>query len=214
MRGFADFYYIVVNNTMIKEIWKTVIIDGVENPRYKVSSLGRIICLNWHRTGKPRICRLTKHSDGYLTVSIDRVKKLVHRLVAETFIPNPQNKPEVDHINTIRNDNRVENLKWVTYGENNNNPLSIKNMSENNAMLGKFGAEHNRSIPIVQLTKDGQFIRKWSCAAEVKHELGIDHSNIIQCCLGKRKSAGGYHWMYYSDWVKKTKKPSDINPLF
>lgn len=203
-----------------KEIWKTAIVDGVENPRYKVSSFGRIICLNWNRTGKPRLCKLGVGGHGYLQVAIDCVPKLVHRIVAETFIPNPEGKPCIDHINTVRTDNRAENLRWCTYDENNNNPLSRKHISENHAhnkpWLGKFGAEHIRSIPIIQLSLDGKFIKKWCAAIEAGRELGINNANIIQCCRGKYfKSVGGFRWMYYSDWVKKPKKSvKEIAPLF
>lgn len=201
----------------MNEKWKTVVIDGVEHPRYKVSSLGRVICLNWRNTGKPRLCKLGKNITGYLQVCIDGVTKGVHRIVAEAFIPNPQNKKDVDHINTVRTDNRVENLRWATREENCNNPLSVKHCSENayKPMLGKFGDEHNRSIPIVQLTLDSKFIKKWACGYEAQRELGIDRSSIIQCCKGKQKSAGGYRWMYYDDWLKVCKrKPEDIKPLF
>lgn len=213
----------------MNEIWKTVVIDGVEHPRYKVSSLGRIICLNWNRTGNPRLCKLTKKRNGYLEVCIDGVRKLVHRLVAEAFLPNPQNKPCIDHIDTNRQRNVIEvdengvpvenstltNIRWVTYKENDNNPLTRKHKSENNGMFGKLGSEHNCSISIVQLTLDGQFIKKWAAASEVERELGINRSSIIQCCKGKRKSAGGFKWMYLSDWLKVCKrKPEDIKPLF
>ena len=230
MRGFTDFYYIVVNNTMIKEIWKTVVIDGVEHPRYMVSNLGRVKCLNWNRTGKPRLCRLSD-SYGYLMVKIDGVTKSVHRIVAETFIPNPEHKPFIDHIDTNRQRNVIEvdengvpvenstltNIRWATRLENNNNPLTRKHYSENagKSMLGKFGAEHNRSIQIIQLTLGGQFIRKWSCASEVERELGIRHEYISACCRGKRKSAGGYRWIYASDYKPPRRLYiSDIKALF
>lgn len=194
----------------MKEIWKTVIIDGVEHPRYKVSTYGRIICLNWKRTGKPRLCKLSVDGGGYLMVGIDGILKKVHRLVAEAFIPNPEGKPEVDHVDTNRQNNCVFNLCFCTSKENSNNPLTL----EHNPSRGKFGAEHHCSIQIVQLTIDGKLIKKWAAAIEVQRELGINKGHITECCLGKRKSAGGYRWMYYSDWVKKYKKPSDINPLF
>ena len=196
---------------MEKEIWKTVVIDGVEHPRYQVSNFGRVKCLDWCRTGKPRLCKLSDDGHGYLQVWIDGMTKKVHRIVAETFIPNPEGKPEVDHIDTNRHNNCVWNMLYCTHKENCNNPLSVKHYSENNprnkTMLGKFGAEHNCSIPIVQLSLDGKFIKKWACTAEVERELGINHANINYCCRGKRKSAGGFKWMYYEDWIKKTKKP-------
>ncbi len=199
----------------MNEVWKTVVIDGVEHPLYKVSSLGRVICLNWRNTGNPRICRLSDSGQGYLGVKIDGVNKLVHRIVAEAFIPNPEGKKEVDHIDTNRQNNLVENLRWTTRKENSNNLLTKNHISENQWCRGKFGAEHHRSIAIVQLTLNGQFIRKWGAAIEAARELGITNSSINKCCRGKQKSAGGYKWMYLSDWLKVCKrKPEDIKPLF
>ena len=199
----------------MNEKWKTVVVDGVEHPLYKVSSLGRVICLNWRNTGKPRICRLSDSGQGYLGVKIDGVTKNVHRLVAEAFIPNPEGKKEVDHIDTNRQNNTVDNLRWTTRKENSNNLLTKNHISENQWCRGKFGAEHHRSITIVQLTLNGQFIRKWGAAIEAARELGITNSSINKCCRGKQKSAGGFKWMYLSDWLKVCKhKPEDIKPLF
>lgn len=189
-------------------IWKTAIIDGVEKPRYKVSSDGQILCLNWNKTGKERLCRLSVNSDGYLMVAIDGVKKYVHRIVAETFLPCPNTERNcIDHINTVKTDNFVilaadgqtvldSNLRWVSHKENSRNPLSLKHMSENAHCLGKFGDDCPYSIPIIQLTKDGVFIKKWPAAMDVERELGIHQSNITSCCKGKRKSAGGFRWKY------------------
>ncbi len=205
------------------EIWKTAIIDGVENPRYQVSNLGRVKCLDWRYTGKEKICKLSVNGAGYLQVCIDGVNKLVHRLVAEAFLPNPEKKPCIDHIRTVRTKNFVifdeegtiidSSIRWCTQKENCNNPLTRKHMSENNAstMLGKLGVEHPKSVSIVQLTLDGQFIRRWSAVSEAERELGIHHSSISDCCRGRYKSAGGYKWVYAKDYRKSI---SEIKPLF
>jgi len=179
------------------------------HPRYIVSCNGEVLCWSWKLTGKSRLCRLSANSYGYLRVHIDGVLKLVHRIVAEAFISNHESKPCIDHIDTNRQNNCVENLRWVTHLENSNNMLSIKNMSENapKPMLGKFSAEHNRSIPIVQLTLDGQFIKKWACGSDASRELGINQSSITECCRGRYKSAGGFCWMYYSEWIKLQRTP-------
>lgn len=172
------------------------------HPRYSVSCNGEVLCWNYMNRGNPKLCKLFKNTKGYVLVHIGEKNIRVHRLVAESFIPNPQNKPQVDHINTIRDDNRVENLKWTTSIENQNNPLTIKHLNEKHPMRGKFGAEHNRSKTIVQLTLEEKFIKKYGGILEAERELGISATSICACCKGKLKSAGGFKWMYYSDWIK------------
>ena len=194
----------------MKEYW----IEVKGHPRYRVSTLGRVKCVDYRGTGKEKICKLNKGGSGYLLVYIDGFMKYVHRIVAESFIPNQEQKPEVEHINTNKVDNRIDNLKWVSHKENQNNPLTIKHIIENNAMLGKIGAEHHNSIPIVQLTKEEVFVKKWSCTMEVQRELGINQSNICSCCKGKRNSVGGYKWMYATDYNPVKHSISEIRPLF
>ena len=151
---------------------------------------------------------------GYLNVGLSKNNQRkafkIHRLVALHFIPNIENKPEIDHINTIKTDNTVflnedgsinyekTNLRWTTRKENINNPLTKTKMRINarKPSKGKYGKKHHRSKPIIQYDKDGNFIREWDCANDVERVLGISNKHIGSVCLGKRKSCGGYIWKY------------------
>jgi hypothetical protein len=122
------------------EIWKPIVgYDGF----YEVSNMGRVRSLdridsNNHPI-KGCMVKLHKQNNGYLLVDLykngKRKHHLIHRLVAQAFIPNPKNKSEVDHINTDRTDNRVENLRFTTRAENMNNPLTKNKMSKTHKWL-------------------------------------------------------------------------------
>ena len=198
----------------MKEIWKDI--KGYEG--YQVSNLGRVRSLdridsNNHPL-KGAILKPYISNSGYLLVGLykqqKRDRKLLHRLVAEAFIPNPDNKPEIDHINTDKIDNTVwlnedgsidyekTNLRWTTRKENINNPLTKTKMRINarKPSKGKYGKKHHRSKPIIQYDKEGNFIKEWECANDVERVLGISNKHIGSVCLGKRKSCGGYIWKY------------------
>ena len=177
---------------MIEE-WRDV--EGYEG-LYMVSSLGMVKSLNYKRTGVEEILKQSKQKCGYLCVTLCKNHKhkkfLVHRLVACAFIDNPENKPCIDHINTIKDDNRLENLRWVTHKENMDNPISKKN----SPVYCKFGKDNLLSKPVYQYSLDGKFIRKWGATRCVERDLGFHHSNISACCLGKLKTCGGFVWKY------------------
>lgn len=115
----------------MNEIWKDVV--GYEG-LYQVSNMGRVKSLNYWRTGQERLLRLIPSTSGYLKVKLHRDSKgkwyNVHKLVAQAFIPNPNSKPCIDHINTIRTDNRADNLRWVTCKENSNNLLTREHIKQ------------------------------------------------------------------------------------
>lgn len=243
----------------MEEIWKDVSeYEGL----YQVSNYGRVKSLH----GKEKILKPHTDSTGYVKLWLykDGNKKMysAHRLVLMTFNPIANMEQlEVDHINTIRTDNRLENLRWCTKKENHNNPLtrlhnseslkgennpmygkhhkeeSIKKMSdakkgkslseehrknigesnkgkhkgENNPNYGKFGAKHQRSIPIVQLTLGGKLVEVYGSTCEAERN-GFNKSHINQCVKGKRNKHGGYKWLYLHEYLLlKHPKITELN---
>lgn len=178
---------------MTEEEWRDI--EGY-NGKYQVSNLGRVKSLNYRHTGEEKILKQYKDKDGYLSVILyknNKIKKfLVHRLAATAFIDNPDCKPCIDHINTVKDDNRVDNLRWCTAKENVNNPISKKRRLD----VVKFGKDNRNSKAVFQYSLDGKLIREWGCAMDAERELGFDQCNISRCCSGKRKTAYGYKWKY------------------
>ena len=163
-------------------------------PNYYVTDTGDVYSMNYGRTGRIKKLKLANHSTGYLTVWLPgKGTVFVHRLVAETFLPNPENKPQVNHKNGIKNDNRVENLEFVTRSENMLHAFRILGIKK--PWLGKFGKQHNTSKPIVQI-KDGVIIAEFGGLCEAARQTKIHEPSICMVCSKKRKSAGGYQWKY------------------
>lgn len=121
---------------------------------------------------------------------------LIHRLVALVFLPNPEHKEQVDHINTVITDNRVDNLRWATAKENSNNPISLRRSTSANKEHAKYGRENIFSKPLYQYDKDKNLIASYVSSREASESTGIKIRQIQHAVLGEQKMAGGYYWYH------------------
>lgn len=189
---------------MNKEIWKDI--KGFEK-RYQVSNLGRIKSLskfinnnpNYDSIGyysKEKILKPFYNAKGYQLVKLyknnEKYTKKVHRLVAEAFIPNYENKLQVNHIDGNKQNNKIENLEWCTNQENQ------KHSWKYNLHKRRIGKENKLSKSVNQYDLQGNFIKLWDSVEEARKVLHI--SNISSVCNGKRNKAGGFIWRYNKQW--------------
>lgn len=163
-----------------------VVIDGVVY-NYHVTKDGRVYSLNYHREGKTKELSYIIQEKGYRRVWLCKDGKgkymRVSRLVALAYIPNPNNKPTVDHVNRDRADDRVENLRWATHSEQ---------------IINQKHPKNNKKSKAVMCVETGEI---YPSANEIQRQLGFSQGNISACCNGKFKTAYGYHWQYINDCV-------------
>ena len=169
------------------EIWRDI--KGYEK-MYQVSNLGNVRRLVGFRCRNERIIKPLNKPNGYLKVQLHyngRTRDVyIHRLVAEAFIPNPNNYTEVNHIDEDKTNNRFSNLEWCDR---------------------QYNAEYSLAKTVNQYSKYGVFIKQWKSIVDVSRELSIKASSICQCCRGKYKSAGGYKWYYADDPIQYIDRP-------
>ena len=165
---------------------------------YQISNLGRVKSVertvpsglknSGYRTVRERIKRQRVAENGYCYVLLWKNGKsklhLIHRLVAEAFVPNPDNLPQVNHKDENKLKNIYTNLEWCTAKYNINYGTGTKKRS------------YQRSKKLYQLSKDGEVIKIWSSTHEVHKQTGYSQGNISSCCIGNRKTAYGYIWKY------------------
>lgn len=179
------------------EIWKDVV---GEEGKYKISNYCRVMSLPRKQTMKNGRIRQKKglilrqfySQYGYPIYSISQKVRLAHIEIAKAFIPNPDNKPQVDHINTIRTDCRICNLRWVSIKENCNNPITLKR----NRLKG--------IKPIIQLDSNGRFIKEWTSIAEASRHFNVLVSTMSKAVRGIIKSCCGYQFVYKDKYTSDT----------
>lgn len=185
----------------MEEIWKPI--KGYEG-LYEVSNLGRVKSLSRKSTYTGRMYEtkiLKPHVNTKMYLDVDlcrngvQKRHRIHRLVAEMFIPNPNNKPQVNHIDCDKSNNRIDNLEWCDNSENQKHAFA-------NGLnhRGKFG-ESPKAKVVLQYTLDGVLVQEWDSITRIKHERGYCDSFISHCCKGKCNKAYNYIWKYKEDCV-------------
>lgn len=168
----------------MEEIWKDI--EGFEG-LYQVSNLGRV-----KRFATGKVLKSGKDGGGYLQVDLckngKRKTHRIHRLVAQAFIPNPEHKPEVNHIDEIKTRNMVSNLEWMTAKENSNHGTRNERMAK--------AISKSMSIPIIAINLKTGESKDFYGTSECSRQLGLNQSNITSVLKGRRKQTGGYTFQY------------------
>lgn len=177
------------------EIWKDI--EGYEG-QYQISSLGRVKSLERITRFKNRdsirkepekILAYKKHHKGYVKAQLrkrDILKSyFVHRLVAQAFLPNTENKETVNHKDGDKLNNTIENLEWMSNTENMQHAYRT-GIRDNKKLHEK------QKKPVAQYTKDGQLVAKYPSIDDAVKATGFRQSGISSCCLGRYKSTFGY----------------------
>lgn len=171
----------------MQEIWKEI--EGT-NGMYQVSNLGNV--KSFTRIKKGGLLKPGRYSNGYLFVHFakdtdkkgERHSYLIHRLVAQAFLPNPKGLEQVNHKDENKTNNRVDNLEWCTHLYNQNYGTRNQRVGEKNKI--------SNGKPVYCIELD----RVFCSAAEAARFVGRNPTNASVVCRGEEKSCAGYHWKY------------------
>lgn len=187
------------------EIWKDI--AGYEG-YYQVSNYGNVKSLDrivqskqMQKSIKGKVLKKSLMKIGYCSVNLCIKGKcrqsLIHRMVGMAFIPNPENKKEINHKNGIRHDNYYENLEWVTSRENQLHKYRVLKIDHSRPNLGRYGALHNNAVAVSQYSLEGEHIADFGAVIEAARYCGSNNgSSIVRVCKGVSKTYKGYIWKY------------------
>lgn len=187
------------------ELWKSVLnFEGL----YLISNCGRVKAINFNNEKHSQLIKPSVSKKGYLRVRINKNNKRytlnVHRMVATAFIPNPENKPQINHRDGNKKNNFFDNLEWATNQENQDHARA------NGLILPPpRGYDNSCSMEVLQYNKYTlELIQKWGSISEASRALKIPTTNISKSSSRKRMIAGGFIWRYSDDELKSPKCPS------
>ena len=194
------------------EIWKDII--GYEG-QYQVSNFGNVRKIAPFprkmncSVNNPYLLKKAKSSTGYVHVQLVKCGESktinVHKLVANAFVPNPENKPEINHIDADRSNNRSTNLEWVTHTENMVHAVKLFHVRTDIMRSHK-----RKKYTVLQYSTNGEFIKEWNSVDEIVAEYGMLRCTIYACLNGVHKSAFGYLWVKH---IGNDSIPYKIEPL-
>jgi len=171
------------------------------NKSWEIYSLPSKMWHNWMKR------KTLKHKNWYVYILLQKDWKKsnirLHRLIAQIFIPNPYKKEYVNHINWIKDDNRIENLEWCTASENMQHAYKewLINVSKgkNHYNYWKFWKKHHNAKKIDQFTLDWEFIKTWDSWVDIRDELWLNKWNIVSVCKWKRNQTWWFKWKYHKE---------------
>lgn len=180
------------NMKSIREEWRDII--GFENT-YRVSSIGRVLSVNYNKTGSSKVLTPFKVKGRYLQVTLKGKRYSVHRLVAKAFIPNPNNLPYINHKDENGLNNSVDNLEWCTAKYNSNYGTCPRRIGASN--------QNSNTKKVYQYDLKGNLIREFKSRSEASRATGVGLMGISMCCQGghyqngkwiKINQSGGFIW--------------------